>query len=59
MIKDFDPNSRVSPDMVEALLADEAMAQRAMNVGEQHRNMLEAMKPIAAFETAALKLLNT
>jgi UDP:flavonoid glycosyltransferase YjiC (YdhE family) len=58
MIKDFDPNSKVSPDMVEALLADEAMARRAMNLGEQHRNMLEAMKPIAAFEAAALELLN-
>jgi hypothetical protein len=59
MIKDFDPNSRVSPDTIETLLADEAMTQRAMSVGEQHRNMLEAMNPIAAFEAAALKLLDT
>jgi hypothetical protein len=58
MIKDFDPDSRVDPETIEALLADSAMAHRAMQVGERHRDMLKTLNPLAAFETAALKLLN-
>lgn len=52
------PESRVSSDMIEAALADDAMAERAMLVGERHRDMLQTLNPLLAFETAALRLLN-
>lgn len=58
MIKSFDPNSRVLPETIEALLADGAMAQRAIQVGAQHRNMLKTLNPLATFETTALRLLD-
>lgn len=58
MIKDFDPDLKLEPETIEALLADDAMAKRAMQVGEQHREMLRTLNPLATFETAALKLLN-
>lgn len=58
MIRAFDAQSRISSGMIEALLADDAMAQRAIRVGEQHRDMLETLNPLATFETAAVNLLN-
>jgi UDP:flavonoid glycosyltransferase YjiC (YdhE family) len=59
MIKDFDPDSKLEPETIEALLADDAMAERAMQVGEKHRDMLQTLNPLGIFETAALKLLDT
>lgn len=58
MIRAFDPQSRISSGMIEALLADDAMAQRAAQAGEQHRDMLQVLTPLAAFETTAMKLLD-
>lgn len=54
----FDPQARLAPDAIHALVTDKELAERATLVGEQHRNMLQSLNPLEKFETAALRLLN-
>lgn len=58
MFKGFDPQARLAPDVIHALVSDEELTQRAILVGEQHRDMLKTMNPLEKFEAAALRLLN-
>jgi hypothetical protein len=53
----YDPAVSLTQEVVESLMADEAMSERAREVGEAHRVQYRDSDPLSEFETACLKLM--
>ena len=58
LIKMHDPSAMISTRMIEELAVDAKLALRASELGASHRDMLQALQPLAKFESDCLKLLH-
>jgi hypothetical protein len=57
MVKAHYPGTTLSTDVIAALAADERIAKRAAELGEQHREYVQRVNPASRFEKMALALL--
>jgi UDP:flavonoid glycosyltransferase YjiC (YdhE family) len=57
LIKINDPATPLSTDVIESVVKDDAMVDRAREVGTFHRLMFESADPFAAFERSCMNLM--
>ncbi len=59
LLRIHDPATKISPDIIEAMVEDEISAARAAKLGESHRTLLTLNDPVSKFEHECLRLSNS